>query len=154
SRGTLLALVVMLGVYAWRRHGLVPAGVLGVAALAGLMLLPSRLQDMEVSEDSAMGRVDAWYEGLQMFFADPVFGIGAGGYSDLNQLTAHNSFVLVLTETGFIGFMLWIAFVGYGFRMLLAVLDEPRDIGLTGWVPDEASDADLLELQREWTFDR
>lgn len=154
SRGTLLALVVMLGVYAWRRYGMMAAGGLGAAALVALMALPSRLQELEVSEDSAAGRVDAWYEGLQMFFADPVFGIGAGGYSDLDQLTAHNSFVLVLTETGFIGFTLWLAFIGYGIRMLLAVLNRPADITLTGWIPDDMGDGEVADLQRAWTFDR
>ncbi|MGV8930555.1 MAG: O-antigen ligase family protein [Luteimonas sp.] len=154
SRGSLLALVVMLGVYVWRKRGIVTAGALGAVALVGLMMLPSRLQEMEVSEDSAMGRVDAWYEGLQMFFADPVFGIGAGGYSDLNQLTAHNSFVLVLTETGFIGFTLWLAFIGYGFRMVLAVLNQPEDLRLTGWLPEDADEASVGQLQQAWTFDR
>lgn len=155
SRGTLLALVTMLGVYVWRKRGILAAGVLGGAALVGLMvLLPSRLQEMEVSEDSAMGRVDAWYEGLQMFFADPVFGIGAGGYSDLDQLTAHNSFVLVLTEMGFVGFMLWLAFIGYGFRMVLAVLDRPEDLRLSGWLPEDADAGSVQALQRDWQLDR
>ena len=102
SRGTLLALVAMLGVYVWRTRGVVMAALMGVGALGGLMMLPSRLQEMEVSEASAMGRVESWYEGIQMFIGSPVFGIGAGGYSDLHELTAHNSFVLVLAETGII----------------------------------------------------
>jgi len=149
SRGTLLALVALLGVYVWRKRGVVTAGLLGVAALGGLMMLPSRLQDMEVSEASAMGRVDSWYEGIQMFIGNPVFGIGAGGYSDLHELTAHNSFVLVLAELGIIGFTLWLAIVGYSFRMMLAPLRRGDDI--INDVPPEVTDEEALA---DWRKDR
>ncbi len=145
SRGTLLALVGLLGVYVWQKRGILTASVLGVGALLVLMMLPSRLQDMEVSEASALGRVDSWYEGLQMFISNPIFGIGADGYSDLHSLTAHNSFVLVLAETGIVGFTVWLAFVGYGFRMMLAVLR------LREGVPDGSSNAAAL---RDWQQDR
>lgn len=150
SRGTLLALVAMLGVYVWRKRGPFTAGMLGAAALGGLMMLPSRLQEMEVSEESAMGRVESWYEGIWMFVHNPVFGIGAGGYSDLHELTAHNSFVLVLAETGIVGFTIWLAIVGYCFRMMLAVLkrdddiiddvplDVPDEVALADWQRDKA----------------
>lgn len=122
SRGTLLALVALLGVHVWHRRGLVAAGVLGAGSLVVMMLIPSRLQEMEVSEASAMGRVDAWYHGIQMFLAHPVLGIGPGAYSDNFALTAHNSFVLVLAESGIIGFTIWLALVGYTGRMLLEAL--------------------------------
>lgn len=144
SRGTLLALVAMLGVYVWRKRGPFTAGMLGAAALGALMMLPSRLQEMEVSEESAMGRVESWYEGIWMFVHNPVFGIGAGGYSDLHELTAHNSFVLVLAETGIVGFTIWLAIVGYCFRMMLAVLKRQDDIidDVPLEVPDEVALAD------------
>ena len=156
SRGTLLALVAMLGVYVWRTRGVVMAALMGVGALGGLMMLPSRLQEMEVSEASAMGRVESWYEGIQMFIGSPVFGIGAGGYSDLHELTAHNSFVLVLAETGIIGFTIWLAIVGYCFRMMLALvergddiiddvpLEVPDEVALKDWKTDKALSLCLL----------
>ena len=122
SRGTLLALLALFGVHVWHRRGLVTAAVLGAGCLAVLMMIPSRLQEMEVSEASAMGRVDAWYHGIQMFLAHPVLGIGPGAYSDNFALTAHNSFILVLAEAGIIGFTIWLAFVGYTGRMLLEAL--------------------------------
>lgn len=156
SRGTLLAALVLLGVYAWRRYGMLMAGILGSAALAGLMMLPSRLHELDVDEASAAGRVDAWYEGIQMFLANPLFGIGAGGYSDLHEITAHNSFVLVLAETGIIGFTIFIAIVGYSFLMTLAPvrrgddiindvpLEVPDDIALAEWRTDRAMTFSLL----------
>ena len=150
SRGTLLAALALLAVYVWRKRGLLTAGILGSVALTGLMMLPSRLQEMDVSEESAMGRVESWYEGVQMFRQNPIFGVGAGNYTDYNPLTAHNSFVLVLAELGIIGFTVWLAIVGYSFRMTLAPLrrgddiiedvppEVPDDIALAHWRSDRA----------------
>ncbi|MGX5732455.1 O-antigen ligase family protein [Pseudoxanthomonas beigongshangi] len=149
SRGTLLALLVIFGIYVWQRFGIVVAGVVGAAALGGMMMLPSRLQELDVSEASAMGRVESWYHGLEMFLGKPLLGVGAGGYEDLYALTAHNSYVLVLAETGIIGFTIWIAFVGYLFRMVLAVL-RLQEIAPTD-VPPDADDETVLAL---WQRDR
>ncbi|MCY7353517.1 MAG: O-antigen ligase family protein [Lysobacter sp.] len=155
SRGTLLALVVLLGVYVWHRRGAFTAAVMGVAAMAVMMVLPSRLQEMEVSEASAQGRVESWYEGLHMFISSPIFGIGADGYSDLNHLTAHNSFVLVLAETGIVGFTIWLAFVGYCFRMVLAVLRQGDGFASAELVAAEAGPGDIAvshaePMEHEW----
>ena len=123
SRGTLLSVVALLGVYVWRRKGIMMAGIMGTVVLAAMLALPSRLQELDVEEASAYGRVEAWYQGLQMAAANPLFGVGATRFAEFNaNLTAHNSFVLVLAETGFFGFTMWLAFVSYCFMMTLAVL--------------------------------
>ncbi len=156
SRGTLLAVVAILGIYIWWKRGPVTAGLLGAGALAAMMALPSRMQELDVSEESAAGRVDSWYEGLQMFINDPLFGVGAGNYTDYNPLTAHNSFVLVLAETGIIGFTIWLAIVGYSFRMMWTVMhrgeqimdDVPADVAdeivVGEWRDDSAMTLTLL----------
>lgn len=144
SRGTLIATLALLGVYLWWRRGPVFAAVLGCGALAALLALPSRMQE-GVTEASAMGRVESWYEGLLMFRANPVFGVGADMYSDLYHLTAHNSFVLVLAETGIVGFTLWVAFVGYCFRMMLAAIRQPPELVLEAAGHGASSDHDAAE---------
>ncbi|KQY52667.1 O-antigen ligase family protein [Lysobacter sp. Root494] len=150
SRGTLLALLAALGGYVWLRRGIVPATVLGVVALAGLMMLPSRMQELDASEASAAGRVDAWYEGLHMFSANPIFGIGPDNFADNNaNLTAHNSFVLVLAETGIIGFTIWLAFVGYCFRMMYVVVRQRARV--PGALPEAQPDP---AVERQWHDDR
>jgi O-antigen ligase len=126
SRGAMLALVAVVAVWVWRRRGAVSAGMLGAAMIGVLMMLPSRLSELDAGESSAAGRVDAWYSGLEMFIGSPLFGIGPGLFADNNaNLTAHNSFVLVLAETGFVGYVIWLAFVGYGLRMTLAMWRLP-----------------------------
>ncbi|MBX3691666.1 O-antigen ligase family protein [Dokdonella sp.] len=131
SRGAAVALLVVTGVWVWRRRGIVWAGVIGVAALAALVALPSRLGELDAGESSAAGRVDAWYTGLEMFLSHPLFGIGPGLFADNNaNLTAHNSFVLVIAEMGIVGYVIWLAFLGYGLMMSLAVLrhsPQPSD---------------------------
>lgn len=125
SRGAMLAVAAMLGVWLWLRRGIVTAVVVAGGGLALMQMLPSRLQELDASEESAAGRVDAWYQGLQMFQSKPVFGVGAHNFTEFNYLTAHNSFVLVLAETGFIGYTIWLAFVGYCFWMMFTLCRSP-----------------------------
>lgn len=126
SRGAMLAVLVIAGCYIWYRKGIMLAGILGIIGLTTLKLLSSRMEELDAAEESAAGRVDAWYAGLEMFRDNPAFGVGAGNFTEYNELTAHNSFVLVLAETGFIGFVLWLAFVGYGFWMMLTIIRHQR----------------------------
>lgn len=127
SRGALLAVMVMLAVYIWFRRGRVLAIGLGLVSVLGLQFMPSRMGDIEVGEESAMGRVEAWYEGLQMLASNPVFGVGTGNFVEHHYLTAHNSFVLVMAENGLVGFAIWLAFVGYCFLMMYRIVrHEPE----------------------------
>jgi len=142
SRGAMLAVLVVAGCYVWYRKGALVAGAIGVAGLAAMKLLSSRMEELDAGEESAAGRVDAWYSGLEMFREHPAFGVGPGNFTEYNDLTAHNSFVLVLAETGFIGFVLWLAFVGYGFWMMLTIV---RHHGPAGADP---------ALQAEWVAER
>lgn len=139
SRGALLALLAVLGVFVWQRRGLFTAGALGAAAVGLLLALPSRFSEIDPEEESAQGRVESWYEGMQMFREHPLFGVGPDQYTDYNPLTAHNSFVLVLAETGILGFILWLAFVVYGFRMMWT---GSRPLGELSWEHEAAPAAD------------
>jgi putative inorganic carbon (HCO3(-)) transporter len=122
SRGALLSVVAMGGTYVLLRRGWFAAGALGAVALAGLLMMPSRGSQIDAGEESAAGRVEAWYEGLHMFQANPLFGVGTGRFTEYHYLTAHNSLVLVLAENGIIGFTIWLAFVGYCFWMMVRIL--------------------------------
>jgi O-antigen ligase len=66
-------------------------------------------------------------------------------YSELHSLTAHNSFVLVLAETGIVGFVLWVAFVGYCFRMMLVAVRQPPQALLGGAGGDDPIESDEEE---------
>ena len=142
SRGALLAVLIIAGCYVWYRRGIVTAGILGVIGLTVMKLVSSRMDELDAGEESAAGRVDAWYAGLEMFRDNPAFGVGAGNFTEYNELTAHNSFVLVLAETGFVGFVTWLAFVGYGFWMMLTIV---RHVRVPGTDP---------KVEAEWVMEK
>ena len=112
SRGTMLAILALLGLEIAYSYG--KRAVLVTAAIAVPVLTAyTRLAQVDAEEDSAQGRVDAWYEGVQMLMEQPVFGIGWGNFTDYNfGLTAHNSLVLAMAELGLVGYTFWLAFVG------------------------------------------
>lgn len=156
SRGTLLALALLVGFFVWRHWGLIAAGLFGSVGLVGLFMLPSRLSQLDVEEASAAGRVDAWYEGMQMFISSPIFGIGAGSFDEHHQMVAHNSYVHVLAETGYVGFTLWLAFIGYGFAMMLAIIrhrpELPDNNAAIAWRNDSAVAMTLFLAQCAFFF--
>lgn len=153
SRGAMLALVAMAGAYLWLRRGPLTATMLAGGCLLVMRLVPSRLDQLDVGEQSASGRVDAWYEGMQMFIANPVYGVGTGRFTEYHHLTAHNSLILVLAENGFIGFVLWFAFLGYCFWMMARILRHPSPVEVDAVGPEAAMDADA-GLQLQWQRDR
>jgi putative inorganic carbon (HCO3(-)) transporter len=138
SRGAVLAIAAIVVVYVWRRFGLMVAGLCGIAGIGGILMLPSRLSEMSADESSAAGRVDAWYSGLQMFMENPLLGVGPGNFTEHNDLAAHNSLVLVLAETGIVGYVLWVAFVGYCYWMVYSAANHA------------GSDLDNESGWREW----
>jgi O-antigen ligase len=127
SRGAMLALAAIVGVYTWRKRGMVLAGTLGLACLVVMKLLSPRMQELNADESSAFGRVDAWYTGLHLFLEHPLLGVGTNNFTEYNDLTAHNSFVLVIAENGFVGYVLWLAFVCYGLWMSLTLVRYEPD---------------------------
>ena len=150
SRGSLLALGAMLFVYAVRRFGWLRSTV--VAPLLGvplLLLAPSRISEISADEESAAGRVEAWYEGFEMFRSRPIFGIGKGLFTDHNPLTAHNSFVLGISELGLVGYFFWLAIVVLSGLMLYRLLRAPGPEVVPAALTTTAGSAAVLQT-KEW----
>lgn len=104
SRGSMLAGAVAIAAYFLILYRSKKGFLLGLLLIVPLLLLgPSRMGDMSGKEESAYGRIESWYQGYQMFKSNPLFGVGMGSYTDYHELTAHNSFVLVMAELGFVG---------------------------------------------------
>jgi hypothetical protein len=122
SRGAVLgvAIVALLGlrrVLGNFRTGLL--AVVGGAVAMGLGLAGGR--EFSAQEESAGQRIDAWYDGLQMFRGQPLFGVGYGAFTDHHPLTAHNSFVLCFAELGLLGLLPWVALLVLAWRELSQV---------------------------------
>jgi O-antigen ligase len=112
SRGALLALMAMAVVTARRRIGTVPALVLAVALFAGAMALHFT-GGRDISAESGADRTSLWGQGLEIFKAHPLFGVGYGNMPDYtdSHLTAHNSVVVCAAELGLFGLYFWSLFL-------------------------------------------
>lgn len=118
SRGALLATLVIFGVYFYFRFGRIKSIFLGLLSLPVLIFVLSSFREIDSSEESASGRVEAWYEGVEMLKDNPFFGVGMGGFTDYHHLTAHNSFVLVMAELGIVGYGIWFCILSLSFYMI------------------------------------
>jgi O-antigen ligase len=125
SRGALLALFCTVALWSSRRIGKVWAAV-ACSLLLPVVVVGTRLTGgIDVEEESAAGRVDAWYTALQLWEHNPLFGVGYGQFVDYNALTAHNSWLLALAETGLFGYVLWFTATSLSVLMLWKILSKP-----------------------------
>jgi hypothetical protein len=108
SRGALVALLALV-FYAFRhRLGRVLSLALAAISTVGLVALGFTGGRALSMDESSEGRIEAWFEGLQMLRGAPVWGVGYGNFADLYHLVAHNSFVHCFAETGLVGYFLWL----------------------------------------------
>lgn len=106
SRGGFLALlagvmVLMQYRFGWRKA--IP--LLAVALPVMFLLFGGRQTEMDLAnpEDTAMGRIYAWKDGLSLWKSAPIFGIGKDEYAQQLGYVAHNSFVQSYVELGLFG---------------------------------------------------
>lgn len=107
SRGTVLGTAAVAGFYLLLRHGgtrLVMAAIILGPVIATLV---SQFGGLSSGESSARLRLYAWYDGIHYLLSNPLFGIGKGNFTDHHGLTAHNSYILVASELGTLGYSLW-----------------------------------------------
>jgi len=130
SRGGFLGLCTAMTVWSFREKRRMQAILLGVAFVIGLLLFAPATywQRNETirefhNEGSAQGRVYAWELAGKMSSANPVLGVGAGAFRFAwplyatgpqvrSPLVAHNVFLDVVAELGFVGLLVFLVFVG------------------------------------------
>jgi putative inorganic carbon (hco3(-)) transporter len=131
SRGGMLALGVALGVFLVYQLGWTRGLMLGAAGL-GLMLVfgPDRFapETLSGSDDSAVGRLQAWAAGLRMVAEHPVLGVGRHQFSEYHAITAHNSFVLALGEGGLLNAFCWVGMNYWAVLTLVRVRQTQRNV--------------------------
>jgi len=110
SRGTLLGALGILAVYIYYRYGMKKAVLAALPLLPIVAYVTAQFRAIEL-EESAMERADSWYTGMQLFEQNPLLGVSMGSFTDYSALTAHNSFVLVMSELGLIGYILWLSII-------------------------------------------
>ncbi len=114
SRGGWLSLCLVLFLFFADRHKKYVVRFLIVGTVvAGLMmaLAPSRMKEINTKEESARERLWSWEQGLDFLREKPAYGIGKGMYRLTTQpnLLAHNNYLQVAAEVGWIGYFIWLA---------------------------------------------
>ncbi|MFB0981955.1 MAG: O-antigen ligase family protein [Alteromonadaceae bacterium] len=107
SRGTMLGAVALIALYLLITKGGTKLILFCVAVGPALATLIAARGGVSSDDASASGRLDAWYEGIHMLLSHPVFGVGMGNFVEWHSRTAHNSYVLISSELGFLGYCLW-----------------------------------------------
>lgn len=117
SRGALLGIASLLFFGIRNTLGTAKTIVLlTVGGLGAMIIGATGGRGFSSKEESASGRIDAWYEGFQMLKASPIFGAGFNNFLDHHHLTAHNSFVLCFAELGLVGYFVWISLIVISFK--------------------------------------
>jgi O-antigen ligase len=76
-----------------------------------------------IGEGDLGGRLNLWWEGIDVLAQHPVLGIGSGGAISSMGSAVHNTFISIAVETGFIGLMFFFSILGI---VLYRVLNLPK----------------------------
>jgi len=104
-----------------------------ISSLAFLPFIPAAIIDRlgttgsSIGEGDMGGRVELWRESVAVLAQHPLLGIGSGAIISNIGSAAHNTFVSIAAETGFIGFILFLLILGL---VVVQALNLPR--GLSG----------------------
>lgn len=124
SRGTLLGVFSLFSVYLLFRYGKVKAFIIIGILIPIAFVVMNQFREIDSEEASAYGRIEAWYEGVQMFKSRPLVGVGKGNFMEHHFRTGHNSYVMVMSELGTIGYTFWFVLIAYTFRKLMIVANK------------------------------
>jgi O-antigen ligase len=108
SRGGLIALAAIALMAARKKLGTTASTALAAVFVLGMIALDFT-GGRGISAADGTDRLEAWASGLEMFKSAPIFGVGCNLFTEVHDITAHNSFVLCLAELGLLGSALWMA---------------------------------------------
>ncbi|NQZ22422.1 MAG: O-antigen ligase family protein [Colwellia sp.] len=127
SRGGLIGLMFLSLAFVYFKYGKIKTIFITIIMAPLAYIAMSMFRTIDADESSADGRIEAWYEGIQMFKYRPIFGIGKGQFVDFHGLTAHNSFVLVWAELGVLGYSLWFLTISLTLMLLVGIFNIDKE---------------------------
>lgn len=131
SRGSMLALTGILGLYLLIRLGGPKAIIAGLTLAPPALFIVSAFRTVSSQEASAMGRLWAWWDGLHMLKANPLFGVGSNNFMEHHGRVAHNTYVQLAAELGLFGYTLWVSTLLLTLFMAFSVINYAKTIDLT-----------------------
>ncbi|MGZ9033705.1 MAG: O-antigen ligase family protein [Rhodospirillales bacterium] len=147
SRGSMVALVPVLFIfgYQWYVHErnvsiswkLLVTYLLVFAAFSAIAFYSDviiddilRLNDPRRGlQSGATGRDKAWAEAISLWFNAPLFGVGFRKHENLmvlSEISAHNAYLAMLADTGFVGFLAYMIFLGASFFSAMRATPDPK----------------------------
>ena len=130
SRGGLLGLVAVLGVFAWNRVRSKALLIAGGGLAAVVLFLAAGIGERSVVQEgggvgqidaSAEGRLHAWQAAFNMALANPLTGVGIDNFVENFYFytpkwggmakAVHSTWFQVMGEAGFLGFVLFVGLV-------------------------------------------
>tara|TARA_R110001599_G_scaffold310954_1_gene518196 strand:+ start:4849 stop:6216 length:1368 start_codon:yes stop_codon:yes gene_type:complete len=121
SRGTLVGLLALCCVYMVFRFGKLKAFIFIGICIPIAFVAMSKFRAIDTEEESAQGRIEAWYSAVQMFKYRPVVGVGKGNFMEHHGRTGHNSYAMVMAELGTLGYFFWFTFLIFTMQKLLYI---------------------------------
>ena len=114
SRGGWLSLCLVIFLFFIERYRKYAFRVSVCAVLMGSLLFafsPSRMKEVNTKEESARERLWSWEQGIRFLRDHPLYGIGKGQFGPATKegLIAHNNYVQIASEVGWIGYFIWLA---------------------------------------------
>jgi putative inorganic carbon (hco3(-)) transporter len=158
SRGALMGLAVLGLAAARRKLGTTASLALGTIFAVGMLAIDFT-GGRGFLAGEGVDRLEAWATGLELFKGAPIFGIGFGSFTDFNEITAHNSFVLPLAELGLVGSTIWVALLVTTTMSLNKLITLRGSSTLTGLeeetetASDSSFDADQQSSLEDANFD-
>lgn len=160
SRGGLLGIVAVTGIFAYRRVKskalLISIGVVALMALfamAGVSDRASGGAHEEGIDESAMGRIHAWNAAIRMALHNPLTGVGLDNfvlnywiYSDFwdgRNHAVHSTWFGVLAETGLLGLIVFVSMMVVILRCILQTLAR---LSPNGILPDDRNRQEAYAL--------
>ena len=113
-----------LGAYFIRKFG--TKGIIAGALMALPILLLGGRSSNEAS-GSTTERTEIMVEGLAMLRDNPVLGVGYDQFTQHHFLTAHNSYLLPLSENGPLGLFLFMCIVYISLKIPITALGRYKD---------------------------
>ena len=144
SRGALLALATVVGGWIFT-HFRVRWYILILFLLVTFLsvnYIASR-RDVDDVHQSTQSRISYWIAGGNMALHNPILGVGMGNYPDkfeqyssshlyeFGKRTAHSSWILILAETGIVGFLFFISIFILALKEAYKRIDEYPEVFLS-----------------------
>jgi probable O-glycosylation ligase (exosortase A-associated) len=143
SRGALVTLGVLVPVLLWHsKRKWLAAPTLAIGVVLAINNLPDhwfeRMDTIQTFEEdaSAMGRIEAWTDGIRYGLSNPITGSGFDGWIVVTRRDWHSAYVEIFAEHGAVGALLWGSLLFGTILSLTRLPRRTRHVAQMRWVSD------------------